>query len=338
MTLKGSPDIPFFIIAGRPLAGLLEKFSDSIEEVTEQTDGLGVDTDRHDPVGESRWELSLDAWYNLGGTGDPVVISTAATTTYGANQAADATAWDLSGTTPGMIAVSQDGIYGIITVVNDAGDTVTIGAGWVGGVTPANAQACLIYKAGDITGAMALTGAQPAMYGLEGNTLGDPVTMFESVRTVWDTLMARGALNRIRGVFKSDKGPDQGVILAPLAVVTGAGPTEMAGHDWGVSWVDQTLGGAMGMLHVTELDLAGGTNFDVRIQQSPNDAGYVDLMAFTVVAAVPGSQRMFIAAADAPGAEIERWTQVRWAWGGAPGAARHARFVVGCARSLTMSR
>lgn len=338
MTLKGSPDISFFIIAGRPLAGLLEKFSDFIEAMTEQTDGLGEDTDRHDPIGESRWELSLDAWYNLGGTGDSIVASAAATTTYGANTATDAAAWDLSAVTPGMIMVSENGIYAIITTVNDAGDILTCAGGWVGGVTPANAQACYVLRAGDITGAMALTGPQPAMYALEGNTLGDPVTMFESVRTVWDTLMSRGALNRIRAVFKSDKGPDQGVILAPLAVVTGAGPTEMAGHDWTATWADQIVGGAMAMLQVIELDLGGGTDFDVRVQQSPNDAGYVDLMAFTVIAAVPGSQRMFISAALAPGAEIERWTQVRWAWGGAPGATRHARFTVGCARSLTMSQ
>jgi hypothetical protein len=176
------------------------------------------------------------------------------------------------------------------------------------------------------------------MYALEGDALGDPVTMFESVRAVWDITMARGALNRIKATFKSDKGPDQGVVLAPLAIVDGAGPVEMAGYDWGATWIDQTLGGATGMLHVTELDLGGGTDFDVRIQQSPNNAGYVDLMAFTVVAAVPGSQRMFIAAADAPAAEIERWTTVRWAWGGGPGATRHAEFTVGCARSFTMDR
>jgi len=282
--------------------------------------------------------MSLDAWYNLGGTGDPVVGSTAASTTYAANTATDGAAWDLSAVTPGMIMASEDGIYAIITTVNDAGDVLTCAGGWVGGVTPANAQACYVFRAGDIKGALDLTGPQPSMYALEGNALGDPVVMFESVRTTYKRLMTRGALQRMQANFKSDKGPDQGVILAPYAVVTGAGPTEMAGHDWGLGWVDQTLGGAMGMLQVTELELAGGTDFDVRIQQSPNNAGYVDLMAFTVVAAVPGSQRMFISAALAPGAEIERWTTVRWAWGGAPGAARHARFVVGCARSLTMAR
>ena len=338
MALKGSPDIPFFIIAGRPLTGLTEKFQDENEAITEQDDGLGESTDRHSPTGDERWEMSLDAWYNLGGTGDAIVGSTAATTTYAANTATDGSAWDLSAVTPGMIMASEDGIYAIITGVNDAGDVLTCAAGWVGGVTPTDAQACYVFRAGDITGAMALTGPQPSMYALEGNTLGDPVVMFESVRAKYTTLMAHGKLNRIRADFKSDKGPDYGVILAPYAVVTGAGPTEMAGHDWGVGFADDAVGGLMGMLQVTELDLDGGTDFDVRIQQSPNNAGYVDLIAFTVVAAVPGSERKFVAAADAPGAEIERWTTVRWAWGGAPGAARHARFVVGCARSLTMQR
>ena len=338
MAFKGLVDVPFFIIAGRPLAGLMEKWNDKIEVVTEQVDGAGETTDRHESVEEDRFDLSFDAWYSLGGTGDAIVGSTAASTTYAANTATDGAAWDLSAVTPGMIMASEDGIYAIITTVNDAGDVLTCAGGWVGGVTPANAQACYVFRAGDITGAMDLTGPQNMMYGLEGNVLGDPVTMVESVQGEYETLMARGTLNKVRGTFKSDKGPDQGVILAPYAVVTGAGPTEMTGHDWGVGFADDAVGGLMAMLQVTELELDGGTDFDVRVQQSPNNAGYVDLIAFTVVAAVPGSERKFVAAADAPGAEIERWTTVRWAWGGAPGVARHARFTVGCARSLTMER
>ena len=338
MAFKGLVDVPFFIIAGRPLAGLMEKWNDKIEVVTEQVDGAGETTDRHESVEEDRFDLSFDAWYSLGGTGDAIVGSTAASTTYAANTATDGAAWDLSAVTPGMIMASEDGIYAIITTVNDAGDVLTCAGGWVGGVQPGDAQACYVFRAGDITGAMALTGPQPSMYALEGNTLADPVVMFESVRAKYTKLMAQGKLHRIRADFKSDKGPDYGVILAPYAVVTGAGPTEMAGHDWGVGFADDAVGGLMAMLQVTELELDGGTDFDVRVQQSPNNAGYVDLIAFTVVAAVPGSERKFVAAADAPGAEIERWTTVRWAWGGAPGAARHARFVVGCARSLTMQR
>ena len=100
MALKGSPNISFFIIAGRPLTGLLEKFSDEKEAKTERSDGLGENTDRHEPTGDKIWEMSLDAWYNLGGTGDPVVGSTAASTTYAANTATDGAAWDLSGVTP----------------------------------------------------------------------------------------------------------------------------------------------------------------------------------------------------------------------------------------------
>ena len=53
-----------------------------------------------------------------------------ATTTFTATTVVDATAWDLSAVAAGMYAVTSDGYVGLISVVNDGTDTVTVKA-WV---------------------------------------------------------------------------------------------------------------------------------------------------------------------------------------------------------------
>jgi len=76
------------------------------------------------------------------------VVASSATAVYGANTVTDGDPWDLSNVTVGM-AIEADSSYGIVTVVNDGTDTLTV-ASWVGG-TPANSSVATVRKTPSIT-------------------------------------------------------------------------------------------------------------------------------------------------------------------------------------------
>lgn len=64
MTLRGSADVGFFLIAGRDVLGRVTAFDDGQEEVLEETTPVGVPDDAWAPVGQSVWELSQEGIYD----------------------------------------------------------------------------------------------------------------------------------------------------------------------------------------------------------------------------------------------------------------------------------
>lgn len=82
--------------------------------------------------------------------------TSSANTTFTATTVVDASAWDLSALEIGDVAVTSDGYKGVIAVIDDGADTLTIGRGWqdpegkqgrLGGtVKPADASTVTIHR------------------------------------------------------------------------------------------------------------------------------------------------------------------------------------------------
>ena len=66
MALIGQPNVAFCLLEGRPLHNVTTTMSDKIEQVLDQTDGLGDSNEEYYPVGEYLWEASIEGFYDTG--------------------------------------------------------------------------------------------------------------------------------------------------------------------------------------------------------------------------------------------------------------------------------
>lgn len=64
MTLRGQPDVGFIIWAGYDVMGLITDMTEKVEDVLEQSDGLGADTDEWSAVGMTKFDLDFDGFYD----------------------------------------------------------------------------------------------------------------------------------------------------------------------------------------------------------------------------------------------------------------------------------
>lgn len=156
--------------------------------------------------------------------------------------------------------------------------------------------------------------------GIEGLTLGGEYIGFAGdIESKYERVLSRSALHKVNVTHTVSGAIEDGIILAPWEAIDDD-PLYLAGQDAGAS----SALGASGILHVGALDLGGGTNLAVTIKHSPTDGSYVSLIAFTVNATAPTSERKTVAGT------VNRWTRCDWAWTG--GAAQSATIFCGLAR------
>jgi hypothetical protein len=64
MALKGSPDVGFILYAGYDIMGLITSLEELNAAVVEQSDGMGDASDEWSAVGISKWDFSIDGFYD----------------------------------------------------------------------------------------------------------------------------------------------------------------------------------------------------------------------------------------------------------------------------------
>ena len=318
MTLRSSADVGMVLWAGHDLMGLITALNEKVDQVLEQSDGLGASTDEWANVGMTKFDLSFDGFYD-------------------------------------------DTLIRLIE---------------------------------------ALTGAQPMLYSLIGNTIGDRCVGVNAARATISRDPSRDSLTKAQIAFKSDEGPDVGHISAAHGAVTDVGPTEGTSDDWGtqasavsitssgtqnpvqivmaavhglttgdtvlIAGADnsdinavftatvlsttvftvpidgsaQGAGGAngtvtlvssrdggVGHMQCSALTLDGATDILLIIKDSSDDSSFVDMVTFAAVTASPDAERATVAG------QVERYTLTEHEFRGGAGGDRTCTFATGFKRN-----
>lgn len=140
-----------------------------------------------------------------------------------------------------------------------------------------------------LNGALAGYPVAAMIAGLEGRTQGQHATVFASDVTMSvQRLLERKKMHRLNATFESSGAVDEGLILQPYGVIsgttTGAALNNLAA----------TTNGGSATLQVTALNLGGGTNLVVKVQDSADNVTFADLATFTAVTVAPASQYLAI--------------------------------------------
>lgn len=135
--------------------------------------------------------------------------------------------------------------------------------------------------------------------GFAGDTLGNPFTGFEGVYKVeYEPVCEMGKLTKANTKYAFNGAIDLGVILHPLAARTSDGDG---------TTVDQTAGssnGGVGYLQVSAF--SGFSQIVVKIQDSPDDSNWSDLITFTTVTTAPVALRATVAGS------VDRYVRAIW--------------------------
>lgn len=194
-----------------------------------------------------------------------------------------------------------------------------------------------------------LEGNQVLMYSLAGNAIGDPFTGIDGPHVDIETLMERGKLHRIKANFEANFGPEDmaqsiagfprnGLVQAGLQTVIAVGPALTASIDWeaiDTDYSNQETGSAIGFIGVTNVDIDGTGNIRFAIQDSDDNATWLDLIVFTPVTTAIGvsGERVVQVALAAPN-DIERYTVLEYEYVALSGGNRTCTFACGLIRTL----
>ncbi len=174
---------------------------------------------------------------------------------------------------------------------------------------PGNATALLAFEAA--TGVL--------MYGLEGDAIGNPCYLIESLRASVGRQATRDALTRITADFKSASGIHEGIIIASLAAKTDSDVTTTVDN------LAATTTGSRSYLNITSLTLGGYTNVVIKMRDSTDDITFVDHANFTAVTAAPASEQVLVTGS------VSRYLQTQVNFGGA-GSSESVTYAVGTVR------
>ena len=117
--------------------------------------------------------------------------------------------------------------------------------------------------------------------GIEGNAQGKKCLCGIAITSKVVRKAGRGQLSKISAEFMGDGVLSDAVIVQSLAAESGAGATSDGSLDNSAS----SSAGGTGYLQVTDLALGGYTSVTVKIQDSPDDSAWTDLITFTAVTA-----------------------------------------------------
>jgi hypothetical protein len=156
------------------------------------------------------------------------------------------------------------------------------------------------------------------MYGLEGDTIGNPCYLIEGLRASIGRQASRDALTRITADFKSASGIHEGVIIANLAARAEAAETTTVDN------AASTANGSRSYLNITALTLGGYTNVVIKMRDSTDDITFADHANFTARTAI-GSEMVLVTGT------VNRYLQTQVVFGGA-GSSESVTYAVGTVR------
>jgi hypothetical protein len=173
---------------------------------------------------------------------------------------------------------------------------------------PGNASALLAFELA--SGAL--------VYGLEGDTIGNPSIAVESLRTTVSRQATRDALTRIEASFMSASGIHDAVIIANLAARAEAAVTTTVDN------AASSANGSRSYLNLTALTLGGYTNVVIKMRDSTDDITFADHANFTALAVI-GSEMVLVTGT------VNRYLQTQVVFGGS-GSSESVTFAVSTVR------
>ena len=121
---------------------------------------------------------------------------------------------------------------------------------------------------------------------VSGNAAGRDMALLNARQANVARIPGRGELTKIEATFLPSGPIDEGKIIQALAAQTGAG----ASSDGSLDNAASSAAGGIGVLQVTALTLGSYTSIDIKIQDSPNDSTWGDLVTFTATTAAPSAE------------------------------------------------
>ena len=156
------------------------------------------------------------------------------------------------------------------------------------------------------------------VYGLEGDTIGNPSIAVEGLRSTISRQATRDALTRIEAEFKSASGIHEAVIIANLAARAEAAETITVDN------AAATTTGSRSYLNITALTLGGYTNVVIKMRDSTDDITFVDHANFTAATGIT-SEMVLVTGA------VSRYLQTQVVFGGA-GSGESVTYAVSTSR------
>ena len=307
MTAYG-PASGFLLVGGKDISSDTFQLEEAVEQVLEQSNGLGRSWEEHLPVGVAKVMLSASGGFYDDRTAGIV----AALQAMGATR--QLVSWGKSGHAPGADIVQIDGDFGakfnriaqrdgltkahadhVITGQYYAGRTLH---GLTAETASGNSQA---------TSVDATTALRPKP--ITNATVANPtvVTAPSHGLTSTDTILIAGSTttptidgSRVVTVV------DPNTFTVPVNVTSGGGAQT-------ATFSQVTKTGAIADIHIPALTLGGYTNVTVIVRDSADNGTFANVAGgtFTNVTAAGASQRLTIAG------QVQRYMAISWLWNGA---------------------
>lgn len=172
--------------------------------------------------------------------------------------------------------------------------------------------------------ALALDGAQCLFYSLEPNAIGAHCIFGVVQRQPFNKNPERRALTKVSADYKSELGAYDGVVSAELD--TRVDDDETASIDNAAS----SANGAAGQLGITALDLDGGDDITIKLEDSPDDSVWADLIVFDAVTSLSDALR---AQQKHVTGTVDQYTRTSWEFAANAGAAKSITFATAIARN-----
>lgn len=174
-------------------------------------------------------------------------------------------------------------------------------------------------------------GQKVCAWGIVADTIGNDVDLVTTLKAEVTPKTEPGEIVAYEvTVSPVVNGLEHGKVIHELSEESGAGNTESSSVD---NTSSSTAGGA-GYLQVTALNRDSGTNFLVTLRDSPDDAVWSDLQAFTAITTDYADSDPDNGTAERVeiSGTIERYTACDWEFGGTPGGSEDATFQVALVR------
>lgn len=317
MTLRSSADVGFVLLAGYDIMGLITDLDEKLDQVLEQSDGLGAATDEWTDVGMTKFDLSLDGFYDDTLTrtiealaGEMVMLYALESNTIGDRCVGVNAIRSTINRGPSRDALTK---VQIALKSDEGSDRGQISAPHVARTAIGPAQT-----------ATDDWGTQAAAVNIAGSSADNPAV----ITTAAMHLLVTGDTVLIAGHGNNDLNGNWTVTVLTTTTYTVPVDGGISGPSGagGTSTRTNSKDGAVGYMECDALTLGGATNVVIEIKDSDDDITFANLIAFAAVTAAPDSERGTAAG------NVQRYTQTEHEFvGGAP-AGQTITFATGLRR------
>ncbi len=318
MTLRSSADVGMVLWAGYDLMGLITDMGEKVDQVLEQSDGLGASTDAWSNVGMTKFDLDFDGFYD-----DTLIRLIEA----------------LVGDQPMLYSLIGNTIGQRCVGVNAARSTITRGPSRdnltkaqiafksdegpdVGQISAAHGAVTAV---GPVEGTSDDWGIQAAAVNIQSSGVQNPVQIVTAAvhgLTTGDTVDIAGADDpNIIGIFTATV-LDTTTFTIPIDGAIGG-----AGGANGTVTLTSTSAGGVGHMQCSALVLDGAADILFIIKDADDDITFGDLITFTAVTVAPDAERGIVAG------QVERYTLTEHEFRGGAPAVQTCTFATGFKRN-----